>query len=714
MSIEERFDIALVAALALREKQIQQSYRPIIAVHKWFARRPGSLFRSLMLAEFEDAPLKESYFQSHDFKGRTVADPFMGGGTPLIEANRMGFDVLGFDINPMAAWIVREAIEHLDIDAYLEEASSFLNQLGTEIGNLYLTDCPLYGDTDVPVKYFLWVKTANCEACGRSVDLFPGYLVAEKGRHPKNVLVCPSCGNLNEVDDLKTPGACGTCGKPLRVKGPASQGRFVCPYCGHKNRYPRPEDGPPRHRMFAIEYYNPYRKNEHKGRFFKKPDEKDLARFAHARERWRKTHAHFVPDEAIPPGDETNRLHRWGYNYYQEMFNERQLLGLELSAKLIKGIKDERIRRALATNFSDLIRYQNMLCRYDTKALKSLDVFSVHGFPVGLVQAESNLLGIKDSEGNNIGSGGWVNIIEKYAKAKRYCYAPFEVQEQSSRKVRVPIPKEWIGEKLEGKRSRRVEIRCADAREVEIEPNSLDAVFTDPPYFGNVQYGELMDFLYVWLRRVVEEEGEGFNRPSTRSDEELTGNVTKGRGLEHFTDGLAKVFTNMARALKPGAPLAFTYHHNNFEAYFAVGVAILDAGLVCSASLPCPAEMSGSIHIHGKESSLIDTVFVCRNPGSIQGTQFPESAEQLVRLVLEDVSQLIQAGYQPTKGDIRCITYGHLTRVAVWKLHKGWRSDLPTRNKLDHFAQALMKLGAPEEILRRIEDSVRAIAKIGL
>ena len=42
----------------------------------------------------------------------------MGGGTPLIEANRIGCDVLGFDINPMAAWIVREEIEQLDLAAY--------------------------------------------------------------------------------------------------------------------------------------------------------------------------------------------------------------------------------------------------------------------------------------------------------------------------------------------------------------------------------------------------------------------------------------------------------------------------------------------------------------------------------------------------------------------------------------------------------------------
>jgi adenine-specific DNA methylase len=45
MSIEKHFDIPFISNLALREKQIQQNYRPIIAVHKWFARRPVTLFR---------------------------------------------------------------------------------------------------------------------------------------------------------------------------------------------------------------------------------------------------------------------------------------------------------------------------------------------------------------------------------------------------------------------------------------------------------------------------------------------------------------------------------------------------------------------------------------------------------------------------------------------------------------------------------------------
>src|SRR5258708_9906091 len=102
--IERHFDIPFVAGLALREKQIQQNYRPIIAVHKWFARRPGTLFRGLLLSEFVETGLRDSFYRPHRLQGIKIADPFMGGGTPLLEANRMRCDVVGYDINPMAYW----------------------------------------------------------------------------------------------------------------------------------------------------------------------------------------------------------------------------------------------------------------------------------------------------------------------------------------------------------------------------------------------------------------------------------------------------------------------------------------------------------------------------------------------------------------------------------------------------------------------------------
>ena len=223
-----------------------------------------------------------------------------------------------------------------------------------------------------------------------------------------------------------------------------------------------------------------------------------------------------------------------------------------------------------------------------------------------------------------------------------------------------------------------------------------------PPYFGNVQYGELMDFCYVWLRRLAGSASEGFDRASTRSPDELTGNVTQDRGLDHFTAGLSAVYSRMAAALKPGAPLVFIYHHNKLEAYYAVGVAILDAGLVCSATLPCPAEMGGSIHIHGTASSIIDTVFVCRRSGAAPIRWMFDTPDQLATITEEDSALLATTGRSPTCGDTRCIVFGHLTRMAVWKLRKSWGRALPVKKKFTAFADAVSAYGDPDRIAEHV------------
>jgi hypothetical protein len=704
MSIEENYSIRFVASLALREKQIQQNYRPIIAVHKWFARRPGTLFRGLLLSEFGNRPVEETYYRANNFEGVRIADPFMGGGTPLLEANRIGCDVVGTDINPMAAWIVRESIEAINLRDYLAEAERLLDQLSREIGHLYWTHCPVTGRKDAAVKYFLWVKTSSCKKCRKEFDLFPGYVLAEDARHTAYVLVCPSCGDLNEVGDPRHPGAC-RCGAPLTTQGPVSRNRCACPHCGHINSAPFHSEGPPSHRLFAIEYHNPDLKAR-PGRLFKKPDQDDLAKVNEAEAAWRMLTPSFVPEDVIPEGDESSRLHRWGYERFRELFNARQLLGLETSARLIARVKDLRLCRALATNLSDLLRYQNMLCRYDTMALKSLDIFSIHGFPVGYVQVESNLLGIRNGNALPVGSGGWINIVEKYLKAKRYCTEPFEVVFEGKRKRMLPIRGEWIGEKNPERpaaHERQVDIRCASSTETALAPSSLDAVFTDPPYYGMVQYGELMQFCYVWLRRLMGEDFPGLEFLTTRHADELTGNETAERGLAHFAEGLANVYLRMTQALKPGAPLVFTYHHNQQEAYLAVGMAILDAGLTCSASLPCPAEMGGSIHIHGTGSSIVDTVFVCRQSGTTPRSWLFDDAEGLVRIISGELAELRAAGMKPTAGDIRCTVLGHITRMAIWQLRPSWDRTLPTWEKLSVFRKAMNALATVEDVKTNLE-----------
>ena len=697
--LEKRFDIPFIAQLALKEKQIQQNYRPIIAVHKWFARRPGTLFRGLLLSEFGEGAIADMFYKANHFPNIRIADPFMGGGTPILEANRVGCDVVGFDINPMAYWIVRQEIEFLDLDAYRNEARALRAHLEEEVGRFYRTRCLYCGSEEAHAKYFLWVKTQRCSHCGQPIDLFPGYLVARNNRHPKNVLVCHRCGELAEVDDLKHPGDCPHCGAELKTSGTAKRGKVVCPACNKTNAYPAPQDGPPQHKLFAIEYYCPVCKATHRGRFFKKPDAQDLANIHEAAERWRQITPAFTPTDDIPSGDETNRLHRWGYQRYDEMFNPRQLLGLELAARYISQVSDVRVRHALATNFSDLIRYQNMLCRYDPASLKSLDIFSVHGFPVGLIQAESNMLGIHDPQSQKlVGSGGWANIIEKYDKAKSYCHRPFEIRHEGRKKKVIFISGEWIGDKNDKGERKNVELHCGDASVANLPANSLDGVFTDPPYFGNVQYAELMDFLYVWLRRLLAKEVDAFKTPSTRNNDELTANVDMGRGIDHFTHGLSRVFQAMTRALKPGAPFVFTYHHNELDAYLPIAVAILDAGLTCTATLPSPAEMGASIHISGTKSSIVDTVFVCRTTGVIEKRLLVDSPQAVAALVQQDITALEIGGVRATEGDARCLTFGHLIRLAIWEHRDGWDAAESIQRKLLILRDWLRQFGNWETI----------------
>lgn len=256
--IEKAFDVSFVAQLAKREKQIQQSYRPIIGVHKWFARRPGALFRSLLLAEFvDDQPLASSYFQSQNLGPLVVGDPFMGGGTPLLEASRVGCHVVGVDINPMSYWIVRQELAELDLQAFRAAAKRVTTRVEERIGDLYETTCTHCGNPRAAVKYFLWVKQQPCNRCGRTIELFSDYVLAKNQRHPNYVLVCPNCGVLNEIGSLKPdPGNCHGCGAKLRVKEPAGRNRVFCPHCAHENQHPTVQAGPPPHRLFALEYHS--------------------------------------------------------------------------------------------------------------------------------------------------------------------------------------------------------------------------------------------------------------------------------------------------------------------------------------------------------------------------------------------------------------------------------------------------------------------------
>ncbi|MGH3914026.1 MAG: hypothetical protein ACRDTC_11570 [Pseudonocardiaceae bacterium] len=678
-ALEHRFDPAFVARLALREKQVQQSYRPMIGIHKWFARRPGTLFRGLLLAEFGNGELSEDYWRPHDVRG-VVIDPFMGGGTTIYEALRLGLDVVGVDVNPMAYWLVHQGVEHIDLLALRTAGEAAWKELQREVGYLYETQCCECGST-AEVKYFLWVKTCGCPSCGERFSLFPGYRLAEAVRHPREVFHCPTCEALSELPPHSAK-RCRECETNLN-RGNVRRGTATCTNCDHSFKFAPYLEAPPQHRLVGIEYQCTSCYPSIKGRQFKTPDTDDIDRVAASERLLAERRNDFVlPQEEIPRGDETDRLHRWGYRRYQDMFTARQLLGLGILRGLVAEVQDARIRHALATVFSDFLRYQNLLCRYDTYALKCQDIFSVHGFPVGLIVCENNLPGIP-----RVGSGSFIHFVEKYLKAKQYAQQPYETRHEGRRKIVIPV----LGESAEATLreaephgiGREAFLTCGSSQSVDLRPRSLDAVFTDPPYFDNVQYAELMDFCYVWLRTLVGAEDRAFEAPSTRTPDELTGNITLARGLQHFAQGLSELFSRTADALKHGAPLVFTYHHNNPDAYMPLVLALLDAQLTVTTVLPAPGEMAASLHIAGTKSSILDSVFVCRDREFVVNhPDAPITTGDVESLVAGDIAEMSKADYMCTAGDILCLRAGHLAAAAIRGLGGTWDQTLPLKERV--------------------------------
>jgi hypothetical protein len=119
--------------------------------------------------------------------------------------------------------------------------------------------------------------------------------------------------------------------------------------------------------------------------------------------------------------------------------------------------------------------------------------------------------------------------------------------------------------------------------------------------------------------------------------------------------------------------------------------------------------MGGSIHIHGTGSSIVDTVFVCRITGRTRRSHIGQTPGKLIELVRAELAKLRVAGMKPSAGDIRCIVYGHLTRLAIWGLRKDWEPSAPTPKRLDRFHAAVIRLGDAQAIIDNLVQMPHAL-----
>lgn len=682
MGFERHFNETLVARIAAREKQMQQHFRPVIGVHKWFARRPGSLFRALALAELGAEDIDVTLTKGNDLEGRCL-DPFMGGGSPLFEAARLGLEVVGFDTNPMARWIVERELEDVDPEELRAAGERVCEDVEHSIGQLYETSCP---DCDgaALARYSGWVRHHRC-TCGKIHPLLSDTKVVSTklGRSEVDIHLCPRCLELQRRPGDAPFGACSSCGAS---DGLVPAGAIQVCDCGAPYRIPpRGELAQPHHKLAFIEVDCPV--CEGHGRRFKCPDQDDLQRVAEATAAIVELNSPYIPDEVIPPGRETARLLRWGHLSWRSLFGDRQLLGLHLLALRINQEAEGPVRRALQTAFSDLLRFQNLLVRYDRQALKPTDIFAVHGFPVPRVACEPALLGVRGS-----GSGGFRHMLAKYERAKSWCRRPYETVPENGRLRRYDTSPETVSA---GIATGVDDLQAGGALLIRdsltnhpLPSGSADLVLTDPPYYANVQYAELMDFCYVWLRRLAD--APYFGPLHTKTVEDAVAPRAGKAELADFTDKLSKIFIPAADALKPGGMFAFTYHHNELAAYAPLVVACLDAGLRPSRLVACPSEMRASTHIRNRQAATLDAVFILRKVDPDLHAPLLRPDASAAGLAGARLRAMKRAGLTPTTADRRCMRYSAEAIVAIAALADTWDH---TPSIEDRLMQALSALG---------------------
>lgn len=584
--------IEQLVAFAIREGRRP---RPIYTAHKWFARRLGSVFRSLLIGVTSepDADFGELYYGGADLTGLKVLDPFVGGGTSVFEASRLGATAYGCDVDPVAC-----AVSRLELGAAdLPDLSPILADLKERVGSRLAEFHVRHGDQ---VLHHFWVQVVECAGCGSHFDAHPNHVLADDGttRHA----FCSACGTIHDLPARTASFECDSCGHRTDCDhGTVLRGRAECPHCEHGDQlieYGR-RDGAPRWRLFAVETIAgdvSMRMVPMSERTFRKAVDEDVRQYERAKVALANAELAgevLIPDDEIDTsGWSDERLSAYGYRRWRDLFNARQLLHLGLLAKEI-SLLDHPLRGAVAMAFSDHLTTNCMMASYAGGWRRLTPLFSLRAFRHIQRPVELN------PWIERAGRGTFPNAVRKLTAAAAYARSP---KEPMGAKGFIDVPTRT--------RRRKNQIHMGTAGNLAFLPNrSIDVVMTDPPYFDNIAYSELARFFGPWLQCLEVLDAREQQDILANS---LVANRSRAGSVERYTDGLGQAFEEIARVLKRNGIVAFSYRHTDAPAWQALAEAIARTDLRITSVLPMPGEAGNGLHAQG-ERGLWDAVFVLRH-----------------------------------------------------------------------------------------------------
>jgi len=645
------FPFDFISRIAERESWRKEIHRPIYHVHKWWAKRLGSVFRGILLgAAMKGGDLHEAFYRSHAFGNLVVLDPFMGSGTTVGEAHKLGLTVLGRDINPVATESVRVALGPLDKTGLQRALADLLDSIGERLRGLYKSADSLGRECDV--LYYFWVMQSLCPSCENAVDLFPSYVIASNAypqRKPEVHVLCPSCGEVFHAPERHSTLSCCSCHAVFHPDSGAAKGaKAKCSSCNSDFVIVDALRGRrPKYRLYAKlvltdrgtkEYLKATREDQ------QKYDE--CTRELEGAIRDGRIE---LPNLQLEDGYNTRQAIAYGFKSWKDFFNDRQLLALALLRNAITEVKDESTRRAMLVLFSGVLEFNNLFASYKGEGTGAVrHMFAHHILKPERIPIEANVWGTAKSSGSFTGL-----FKSRLIRALEYRQAPTEVNGDVDRGRVCAAPftgrieETWPTDARFN--SRGIYISTGDSSDTGLADKSVDLVVTDPPFFDNVHYSELADFFYAWQGPVLN------HRQTTRHEGEV-----QDSDAASFAAKLKSVFLECHRVLKEDGLLIFTYHHSRLEGWSALAKAVLGAGFMIVNSHPVKAEMSvATPKAQAKEPIQVDIILVCRKR-EFEASKPTATVEAAVEAAKAKLERLEGAGFALSRNDRRVTLIGQL------------------------------------------------------
>ena len=586
------FPEQFVDNLSRQEVFNKHLFRPNTYLHKWWARRCGTTFRTI-LKQFAPQDALTDYYTPGGLAGQVILDPMMGGGTTLHEAIRLGANVIGADIDPIPIIQTRASLTEAELKDLRDTFRHFSTALYDSLGHYFETECPTC-DQATNIRYSLHGIRKQC-AC-RDVVQIDQYDLRHEG--DRKIRVNPHSWEISESQhsDERVP----------ENPGLITKADKQCPACGHK--YAELLDLPFYSRYVPVAIVAVCGKH---GTFLRSPSERDLARLKQADEQRGQLDFGPVEDFRVNNGPKSGDLLRHNVRSYLDTFSSRQLLYLNCAIQQLRNYTGIN-KLILGTLVSTSLEFNSMLCGYKgwykRRPGAIRHVFALHAYSFQYTALENNPVNPQRSSGNL-----QQLFHDRIERGREWAAAPVErrIDGNGARKL-VKIPGEMDSgvevfrqsELADGQR--RFWLIQGDSRSLPLADHSIDIIVTDPPYYDSVQYSDLGAFFRVWLTRLLPEAAE-WNYDETRVA--VAAKTADRAG--NFAAGIADIFGECNRVLKRNSGrMVFTFHHWEPNAWAELTLALKTAGFRLMNAYVVYSEHPISVHIRGLKSIRHDSVLV--------------------------------------------------------------------------------------------------------